>query len=365
MSNGFLSQEEIDSLLNGDIDNSTGNDDNALLTEIERDLLGEIGNISMGSASTALYQIINQQVNITTPIVTITTLKDIKREFQYPNIILDVEYTEGIVGRNILIMKVKDAAVIANLMMGGDGNVDNTELSEIEISAVQEAMNQMIGSSATSMATMFARVVNISPPNSKIWREETETITDTLDENEEIVRVTFRITIGNLVDSEIMQILPISTAKKIVSIMMGEEEFEEAVVESNNYKIEEKTISYESSVEPKSEPQRVAQPVEVHEAKFEPLEPSKIGESHRNIDLILDVPLNVSVVLGRTKKSVKDILDLSTGSLIELDRLAEEPVEILVNGKKIAYGEVVVVDENFGVRITNIVSGVDRIKSLK
>ena len=363
MSNGFLSQEEIDSLLNGEIDNSIENDE--LLTDVETDLLGEIGNISMGSASTALYQIINQQVNITTPIVTITTLDKMKQEFKYPNIILDVEYTEGIVGRNILIMKVTDASVIANLMMGGDGNVQNTELSEIEISAVQEAMNQMIGSAATSMATMFARVVNISPPKSKIWSEVSEKITDKLDEDEKIVRVTFRITIGNLVDSEIMQILPIATAKKIVSIMMGEEEIEEPVVEDKSYKLEEKTISYESSVEPKIETQRVADPVEVHEAKFEPLVPSNIGEAHRNIDLILDVPLNVSVVLGRTKKSIKDILDLSTGSLIELDKLAEEPVEVLVNGKKIAYGEVVVVDENFGVRITSIVSGIDRIKSLK
>ena len=363
MSNGFLSQEEIDSLLNGEIDNSIENDE--LLTDVETDLLGEIGNISMGSASTALYQIINQQVNITTPIVTITTIEKMKQEFKYPNIILDVEYTEGIVGRNILIMKVTDASVIANLMMGGDGNVQNTELSEIEISAVQEAMNQMIGSAATSMATMFARVVNISPPKSKIWSEVSEKITDKLDEDEKIVRVTFRITIGNLVDSEIMQILPIATAKKIVSIMMGEEEIEEPVVEDKSYKLEEKTISYESSVEPKIETQRVVDPVEVHEAKFEPLAPSNIGESHRNIDLILDVPLNVSVVLGRTKKSIKDILDLSTGSLIELDKLAEEPVEILVNGKKIAYGEVVVVDENFGVRITSIVSGIDRIKSLK
>ena len=360
MSNGFLSQEEIDALLNGNVNN----DEVEVLTDIEKDLLGEIGNISMGSASTALYQIINQQVNITTPIVSITNLNNIKMEFDYPNIILDVEYTEGIVGRNILIMKVRDAAVIANLMMGGDGNVENTELSEIEISAVQEAMNQMIGSSATSMATMFARVVNISPPNSKIWREVTETITDSLDENEQIVRVTFRITIGNLVDSEIMQILPIPTAKKIVSIMMGEEEKEE-VVEKNEYKLEEKTLSYEAPEEAKREERKAVEPVEVHEAKFEPLSQKSIGDPHRNIDLILDVPLNVSVVLGRTKKSVKDILDLSIGSLIELDKLAEEPVEILVNGKKIAYGEVVVVDENFGVRITNIVSGVDRVKSLK
>ncbi|MBU3105527.1 flagellar motor switch phosphatase FliY [Clostridium gasigenes] len=374
MSNGFLSQEEIDALLNGDIEASKENVDIEILTDIEKDLLGEIGNISMGSASTALYQLVNQQVNITTPVVSITTLRDIKKEFEYPNIILDVEYTEGIVGRNILIMKVADAGVIANLMMGGDGNVQSAELSEIEISAVQEAMNQMIGSSATSMATMFARIVNISPPNSKIWSEISETISDTLDEDEQIVRVKFNITIGTLVDSEIMQILPIETAKKIVSIMMGEEKNEEPVVEKpvvevNNYKVEEKTISYESQAEvqrePERAPQREVKAVEVHEAKFGQLTPSRIGEPHKNIDLILDVPLNISVVLGRTKKSVKDILNLSTGSLIELDKLAEEPVEILVNGKKIAYGEVVVVDENFGVRITNIVSGVDRIKSLK
>ncbi|MBU3136003.1 flagellar motor switch phosphatase FliY [Clostridium gasigenes] len=374
MSNGFLSQEEIDALLNGDTETSKENDESEIFTDIEKDLLGEIGNISMGSASTALYQLVNQQVNITTPVVSVTSLKDIKKEFEYPNIILDVEYTEGIVGRNILIMKVSDAGVIANLMMGGDGNVQNTELSEIEISAVQEAMNQMIGSSATSMATMFARIVNISPPNSKIWREVSETITDSLDEDEKIVRVKFNITIGTLVDSEIMQILPIETAKKIVSIMMGEEKNEEPVVEKplveiNNYKVEEKTISYESQAEvqrePERAPQREVKAVEVHEAKFGQLTPSRIGEAHKNIDLILDVPLNISVVLGRTKKSVKDILNLSTGSLIELDKLAEEPVEILVNGKKIAYGEVVVVDENFGVRITNIVSGADRIKSLK
>ena len=142
MSNGFLSQEEIDSLLNGSDDSSsnTGSNDNSvnLLSDIEKDLLGEIGNISMGSASTALYQIINQKVNITTPVVSITTLKEIKETFETPTVVLDVEYTSGIIGRNILIIKTEDAAVIANLMMGGDGIVENHELSEIEISAVQE-----------------------------------------------------------------------------------------------------------------------------------------------------------------------------------------------------------------------------------
>ena len=370
MSNGFLSQEEIDALLNGG-DNNT---EEEIITDIEKDLLGEIGNISMGSASTTLYQLINRQVNITTPKVSVTTLKEIKDSFDYPNIILDVEYISGITGRNILIMQTKDAAVIANLMMGGDGQVDSTELSEMEVSAVQEAMNQMVGSAATSMATMFAREVNISPPKSKIWKEITESITDEIPENEAIVEVNFDLTIEGLLKSNMMQILPINTAKKIVSIMMGEEVVEEVAevataLDSHKEIIynEEPTVERRPMVqeERKVEPKIVNNPVEVHEASFEPLSQGVVGEAHKNIDLILDVPLNVSVVLGRTKKSIKDILDLSTGSLIELDKLAEEPVEVLINGKKIAYGEVVVVDENFGVRITSIISGAERIKSLR
>lgn len=382
MSNGFLSQEEIDSLLNGSDDSSsnTGSNDNSvnLLSDIEKDLLGEIGNISMGSASTALYQIINQKVNITTPVVSITTLKEIKETFETPTVVLDVEYTSGIIGRNILIIKTEDAAVIANLMMGGDGIVENHELSEIEISAVQEAMNQMIGSAATSMATMFSREVNISPPISKIWSNSEDALSSEIPEDQAIVRVNFRMTIGNLVDSNIMQILPVETAKKIVSIMIGKEDEDSNVSEQNDNPVNNEILveSYNDSYEdvyevnqPVSEKTIIETPqpqVEVHKASFEPLvESKKSGVSNKNIDLILDVPLDISVVLGRTKKSIKDILNFSTGSLIELDKLAEEPVEVLVNGKTIILGEVVVVDENFGVRITSIVSNTERINSLK
>ena len=379
LSNGFLSQEEIDSLLNGNVVDNIEDKEPELISDIEKDLLGEIGNISMGSASTALYQLTNKQVNITTPRVKVTTLREIKESFKYPNIILDVEYTSGIMGRNILIMQTKDAAVIANLMMGGDGIVNTTELSEIEISAVQEAMNQMIGSAATSMATMFSREVNISPPKSKIWKTITETITEEIPEDDPIVEVKFDLTIEGLLNSSMMQILPIETAKKIVAIMTGEEEQEEAAVTSeveiepekievyNNAPadINEKSINIEEEVREEINIKRDEKPIEVHKASFGELKQGNVGESHRNLDLILDVPLNISVVLGRTKKSIKEILDLSTGSLIELDKLAEEPVEILVNGKKIAFGEVVVVDENFGVRITSIVSSAERIKSLK
>lgn len=397
MSNNFLSQEEINALLAGE-DMSSSESENTssdegkseagaeLITEVDKDLLGEIGNISMGSASTALYQLINQQVNITTPVVSVTTLKEIKEAFETPNIVLDIEYIAGIIGRNILIIKTLDGLVISNLMMGGDGKIiDTHELSEIEISAVSEAMNQMIGSAATSMATMFGRKVDISPPTAKIVTDGSIPISDAIPEDEPIVRVSFRLTIGDIVDSNIMQIFPISTAKNIVAIMTGEDKEKEVAAEpAKSEPIKNKEIQEQPNPvpekpqynpEPYYEPQyqaqyeqpqpRMQQPVEVHAAAFESLAPQSNVPPIKNIDLILDVPLDISVVLGRTKKSIQEILNLGTGSLIELDKLAEEPVEILVNGKQIALGEVVVVDENFGIRITSIVSSVERIKRMR
>ncbi|MBU3185996.1 flagellar motor switch phosphatase FliY [Clostridium estertheticum] len=416
MSNGFLSQEEIDALLNGDgADKAPTTDsekeDAALaansaegvdtkdisadqdiktesieafeLTDSEKDLLGEVGNISMGSASTALSTIVGQPVNIATPVVTVSTLKELRGTFEVPNIALDVKFTSGIAGGNLLVIKNTDAAVIASLMMGGDGNIEGKpELSEIELSAVSEAMNQMIGSAATSMATMFAREVNISPPQSKIWEEGTSPLNDDIGENEQVVQVAFKMTIGTLVDSVIMQVLPIETAKKIVAIMMGTEASDEAaeVVEPQietkipeaQPKATDPVPQYESNSSKASpEPEYYAKPierqepqVEVRKAAFQPLKKAPLYNNPRNIDLILDVQLEISVVLGKTKKNIRDILNLGTGSLIELDKLAEEPVDILVNGKKVAYGEVVVVDENFGVRITSIISGEERLKTL-
>lgn len=397
MSNGFLSQDEINSLLNGELNNDNEVENNEeLLSDLEKDLLGEVGNISMGSASTALYQLLNQKVNITTPVVTVTTIKQIKENFDVPNIILDVEYVEGISGRNMLMMKISDAAVIANCMMGGDGKIESDELSEIEISAVQEAMNQMIGSAATSMATMFGRRVDISPPQSTLWESKEQSLSNDIEEEEKVVRISFDLEVGDVLKSSIMQILPLNTAKKIVSIMMGENQVQassETFVNepaptptpaSTHTMASSSQPTYEAPVHgqpayqqpayeapanyapPMSHTQPMMQPsVEVQKANFAPLGTEHVRKSHDNIDLILDVALDISVVLGRTKKSIRDILNLGNGSLIELNRLADEPVEVLVNGKVIAEGEVVVIDENFGVRINNIVSGADRIKSLR
>lgn len=428
MDNSFLSQEEIDALLNGDGDTASEGEPKEELTDLEKDLLGEVGNISMGTAATALSAVVGNPVNITTPTITISTLNELRRGFVTPNIVLDVQFVSGIAGGNLFVINIADSAVIANLMMGGDGKVEPPiALSELEISAVQEAMNQMIGSAATSMATMFSREVNISPPISSVCDENTKEISSDINPDEEIVNISFRMTIGDLVDSNIVQILPIATAKKIVSIMMGTEETETPSAVSSAAPEIAATEEYVAPKEPVMEPTMSAQPmdynngnqnyggyenhgydnrgydnrnydnyginnqgnygqppmngynngmnnqgfnggyeepVNVKQASFKQLEEVRMPNMPNNIDLILDVPLELSVELGRTKKNIREILDLSKGSLIELNKLAEEPVDIYVNGKKIAYGEVVVVDENFGVKITEIASGEERVKSL-
>lgn len=373
MSNGLLSQEEIDALLNGvEIEKPI------TLTESDKDLLGEIGNISMGSASTALSTIINKMVNITTPRVELTTLKEIKNNIEIPNVALEVEYTQGLSGGNLLVIKITDAAIIADLMMGGDGTKNSSVLSDIEMSAVSEAMNQMIGSASTSLATMFNIPINISPPTAKIWDDTTKVLSNNLNENESIVKVSFKLTIDVIVDSEIMMLLPIDMARSIIDRMMGghddsmpdEKEMMDMNLDSistgasSEDKISKKEdFNKDTLLQPESQIV-TEEPVNVQKAQFAPLT-EIISQERQNIDLILDVPLEISVVLGKTKKTIKEILELGNGSLVELDKLTEEPVDILVNGKKVALGEVVVIDENFGVRITSIISNTERVQSLR
>lgn len=373
MSNGLLSQEEIDALLNGvEIEKPI------TLTESDKDLLGEIGNISMGSASTALSTIINKMVNITTPRVELTTLKEIKNNIEIPNVALEVEYTQGLSGGNLLVIKITDAAIIADLMMGGDGTKNSSVLSEIEMSAVSEAMNQMIGSASTSLATMFNIPINISPPTAKIWDDKTKVLSNHLNEDESVVKISFKLTIDDIVDSEMMMLLPVDMARSIIDRMMGghddnmpdEEEMIDMNLDSisNSVSSEDRMskkedINQDALLQPEKQ-MSIEEPVNVQKAQFAPL--TEIASQERqNIDLILDVPLEISVVLGKTKKTIKEILELGNGSLVELDKLTEEPVDILVNGKKVALGEVVVIDENFGVRITSIISNTERVQSLR
>src|SRR6056297_3703498 len=221
--NGQLSQEEIDSLINSG-DDEANNDKH--LTEDEADIIGEIGNIAMGSAATALFTLLNKEVDITAPKVDISTFKEIVAEYSEPFVLVKVEYIEGLEGLNLLILDSKDAAIIADLMMGGSGeNVDeNTELDEIHLSAVGEAMNQMMGSSSTSISNIIDKVVNISPPEPIFDVDTDEFENDYFDKDDSLVVTSFDLKIGNLIDSTFKQLAPLKFTKKLIKSLQENNE---------------------------------------------------------------------------------------------------------------------------------------------
>jgi flagellar motor switch protein FliN/FliY len=408
----YLTQEEIDALLRQTSEDMTaepepvhaGADEPNGLSDMEKDAIGEIGNISFGSAATALSTLLGQKVEITTPQVTTIAKSELADEFPKPHVAISVNYIEGFQGINLLVIKTADAQVIADLMLGGDGTNVGGELSEIHLSAVQEAMNQMMGSAATSMSTIFNRFVNISPPGIGIFDVSTNRGTEPLQDYDHYVKISFRLTIGTLIDSTIMQLLPIPFAKEMVAMLIGggsevepeppaaeqpapepvrqPEPAPQAMHGTQAYTAPPpqpgpsvppapaaRATGYGSHGMPPMHdagPSNVNRNVNVQPVQFSGFsEPGYAQGEPGNLDLLLDIPLKVTVELGRTQRTIKSILELTQGSIIELDKLAGEPVDILVNNKLIAKGEVVVIDENFGVRVTDIVSQWDRIEKIK
>ncbi len=414
---GMLSQDEINALLNGmgtgldepgEVEEPSetaaqelSGEDSFSLTDSEKDAVGEISNISMGTAATTLSSLLNQTVNITTPKVDICTWDDLAHKYDRPCVMMQISYKEGLDGNNVLVLKENDVKIITDLMMGGAGVANDEEpLSELHLSAIGEAMNQMMGSAATSLSSMFDRKIDISPPVSNL----VETYND-VDENlpqflsKPFVLVAFKMQIGDLIDSEIMQLYPKEFAEELLEMFMPKEE--------------EAPAPPPPAPEPAPQPQAAQTPppqadnqagmgmqgmqgmpaqgmpmqgmpmqgmpmqgmpmqgmpmqgmpmygypsgdVNVAAASFQPFSQDLSQlTGQENIGLIMDVPLEVSVELGRTSKSIKDILDFAPGTIIELNKIAGEPVDILVNGKYVAKGEVVVIEESFGVRITEIV----------
>ena len=218
---GMLTQEEIDALTGGDTSGSAGAQDASKvsegLTDAERDAVGEIANINMGTAATTLSTLLNNKVTITTPRVSYVTMNELSAQYDRPCVFIHISYISGIDGNNILILKEHDVKVITDLMMGGDGTNTDGELSELHLSAISEAMNQMMGSAATSLSSMLEKKVDISPPIASLVD-----LNDTIDDSElsnflegEIVQVAFDMKIGDLVDSQIMQLYPFEFAREL------------------------------------------------------------------------------------------------------------------------------------------------------
>lgn len=430
---GMLSQEEINALLNGmntDTDSATdtsadtttseevnnGNSDNSaneeFLTDIEKDTVGEISNISMGTAATTLSSLVNQKVNISIPVVTYATWDDLVKSYDRPCVFLQIQYKEGLDGNNILILKENDVKIIADLMMGGDGTNTDGEITELHLSAICEAMNQMMGSASTSLSSMLNMKIDISPPTASLVD-----LNDNLDQNEisdflskGFVKNAFKLTIGDLVDSEIMQLFPVEFAKNLCrrfengsdveTASLPEEPVSEHVIQQDKPQTQQpqqtQQQTQQTMQQSMSGQQMTPPPVNMNQAgygmptgypmgvmgtmpgyngvPYQQMQPQMMQEVNvqpaqfqafsndlaavtqkENINLIMDVPLEVTVELGRTTKSIKEILEFAPGTIIELDKIAGEPIDVLVNGKYVAKGEVVVIEESFGIRVTEII----------
>ena len=375
---GVMSQEEINALLNGSADSGEQKPQEEVLTEKEKDTIGEIANISMGTAATTLFSLVNRKVEISTPVVSFANWSDICEAYEKPCVFIRIGYTVGLDGSNILVLKEHDVKVITDLMMGGDGTNTDGELGELHLSAISEAMNQMMGSAATSMSSMLNRKIDISPPEAELTTlgsEGSGKVEERL-KGKSFVKVSLKMEIGDLVDSNIMQLYPVDFAKELYQVFS-----------SSLSKEEEKPAAQSQPVQPAAQPQPTPQPapamaqpqmqmpygqmpygqapygyappmqdVNVQPVQFQSFAPGiNPASQQENIDLIMDVPLEVTVELGRTKKSIKEILEFAPGTIVELDKIAGEPIDVLVNGKFVAKGEVVVIEESFGVRITEII----------
>ncbi len=390
---GMLSQDEINALLSG---MNAGSSDpqpdpqpaatEEILTDIEKDAIGEIANISMGTSATTLYSLVNRKVNITTPTVSIANWKNFIDEQEKPCVFIQIKYTEGLDGANILIMRERDVKVITDLMMGGDGSNIDGELGELHLSAISEAMNQMMGSSATSLSSMLGRMIDISPPEASLVNilenKNGADIAPFL--GGDFVKIEFRMQIEDLVDSTIMQLYPIDFAKSLYKIFMEQQMGTSAAPAQPDPAPQPQSVPApqpQSDPAPQPQPQpyvppkaempqmqqampqmQMQQMPQMQQANIQPAQfqafntqmPQQMA-SQENIGLIMDVPLEVTVELGRTKKSIAEILDFTPGTIIELDKIAGEPIDVLVNGKFVAKGEVVVIEESFGIRVTEII----------
>jgi flagellar motor switch protein FliN/FliY len=344
----------------------------SMLLEHEADVIGEVGNMSMGAAATVLSELLERKVTITAPAVEYTTLEQVKLKYPIPCIAVSIEYSKGIVGTSVLVMKEEDALAIAQQMIRNSlGDVEVTGLDDLALSALGECMNQMMGASATSLARFIRHEIDISPP--KIERVD---LRDDIDSVRDLVGVTsvvqtvFRMFIDGLVESDVLQLMHIEFAKTLSNKLL------DAISDMLTSPQEEvKGVPDEYQV--KSEQNMQSDGCVVHKGTVDPGLYGRTGDRSKtkravdrdssvvNIDLIKALPVEIKVVLGQTRTPLSELISLGRGAIIELDTHDQELVDIRVNDCLIAKGEVVVVNEQYGVRIVEIVDTRERLMSLR
>lgn len=334
----------------------------------EVDALGEIGNICIGNSATTMYALIGHKVTITTPNVKVVKANRIFEPYNCPFLVVNVEFTSGLRGNNLLLIRDYDAALITDLLMGGDGKIDenNFKLDDLHFSAMSEVMNQMMGTAATAMSCMVGLRISISPPYVTMvdYRENVSQLF--LGGATPLVLISFDMKIEGLLDSKLLQLMSIDMAKTLIKTLMSTGDDME---NDNNdiKKVEPRSVNALKNEGAGNNARAIAKkrPVKaIRQPQFDSfddmLDDNTESQKEKNTEmlnfrLINDIPLQVTVELGTAKKNLNTVLNFTTGSIIVLDKQAGDLVEVIVNGKKIARGEVVVVDENYGVRITELI----------
>lgn len=378
MSNDSLSQEEVDALLrSGGL--GGGGEAASPLTPDEERLLEERLVLAGQASAGALGTLLGQSAQLSPPAIVISTPEEVLSERLARFVVVKVDYIQGLAGASYYLLSEIDALAIADLLLGGDGR-SATELGEAQQSALGEAMSQMAGASATSLSEALTVRIFFSPPEVLSGDAATGLFNAEFLARQPLVVATSRLLLGDLVDGDLVQVLTLDLARRLGSATLAGSAAAPAPapaqpaaaaphVPAAAAPAAGATAAPPAAQAPAPMPMAGApalsqQPVAIQAAAFPDLGRGAGGSEPQNIDLIMDVPLQVTVELGRTRKQIREVLALGPGSVVELDKLAGEAVDVLVNGKLVAKGEVVVIDENFGVRITDIVSPAERVRNL-
>ncbi len=444
------------------------NKDLKILAADELDTIGEIMNISMGAAATAVSTMLERQVVITTPNITQDRFGSIDMSELEPAIVVKINYVQGISGINLIMLRRNDMRIILDLLMGNDGNDDNFEFDDMSMSAACEVMNQMMGASATALSELLNKTINISTPEAFLVEtfQEAHNYFSEVSDNDSVLAISFKMTIKDTMNTTFTSIMPVELTKKIVVSLNGEidedgDSFEaaapqepapapapEAAPASSPTPASQPTPAPTPASQPApppptptpsptpppapsqappppyqqppippqyqqpymdpaamqpgmypphqipypqqpymqpymqqpyppyppypDQPQGIRYPaptVTVRQADFPEFASNKgVSASSpygSNMNMLMGVQLDVSVVVGRAKQKIKDVLEFGQGSVIELDKQTGSPAEVVVNGQLLAYGDVVVVGDNFGIRITEIVGTKELLDSLE
>ncbi len=350
--NDMLSQDEINALLNGIDEEEKSIEENGKNEYLDK--FAEIVSVSLSTASTTLYSMLGKKASIEVKDTIMTNWDSLVSKLSNPSVAIQSRYEGAVLGDYVIFLDEYDSKKITDLVMGEESPEEEVEIGELHLSAVKEVFNQVIESKAASISKEIREKVMSTESNTMLVdtseKTKCEDIADFL--CDEFVEVSFQLKVGELLDS----VAVVAYQQSLVDELL-----DKYSKDSSPKPVEEETVSEvsqayeEKSVDTSMNNSFQTGNVEVQRAEFKTFDATSYAKGQGNIDLIMDVPLNVSVELGRTNRSIKEILEFSPGTIIELDKIAGEPIDVLVNGKVVARGEVVVIAENFSIRLTEII----------